>query len=143
MEHGTATLGCNSSQVKLLALLLPLLLQSTNLLVPVPVLVQVTVPVPSTTTTTNKVAVASAAPRGVSFIFGSFFGQKLENPEFCVVFVRRRCIGPYSFKQLFVLFFGEVFAEVSQIPCFSSLIFVDFLESFKNSGFFAWWTFPK
>ena len=37
----------------------------------------------------NKVAVASAAARGVSFIFGRFFGQKLENHQFCVVFVNK------------------------------------------------------
>ena len=35
---------------------------------------------------------ASAAARGVSFIFGRFFGQKLENPKFCVVSTRR-CFG--------------------------------------------------
>ena len=37
----------------------------------------------------NKVVVASAAARGVSFIFGRFFGQKLENLDFCVVFVNK------------------------------------------------------
>ena len=37
----------------------------------------------------NKVARASAAALGVSFIFGRFLGQGLENPEFCVVFVNK------------------------------------------------------
>ena len=54
----------------------------------------------------------------------------------------RRCFGLYFFKVI-CLFFGEVFAEDSQIPCFSSLIFVDFcgqlrsfcLESCKSRGF--------
>ena len=40
-------------------------------------------------------------------------------------------VNKMMFRALFclivvVLFFGEVFAEVSQIPCFSSFIFVDF-----------------
>ena len=63
----------------------------------------------------------------MSFIFGRIFGQKLDNLDFCVVFVNK-----IMFRALFVVysflffFVGEVFAEVSQIPCFSSLICVDF-----------------
>ena len=34
-------------------------------------------------------AAAFAAARGVSFIFGRIFGQKLENLDFCVVFVNK------------------------------------------------------
>ena len=60
----------------------------------------------------NKVAVASAAVRVASFIFGRFFGQKLEIPLFCVVFVKKT-----MFRTYFVY---------SSLPCFSSLIFVDF-----------------
>ena len=46
----------------------------------------------------NKVARASAAARGVSFVLGRFFGQKLEHPEFCVAFVQK------TMFRLFVLF---------------------------------------
>ena len=38
----------------------------------------------------NKVTRASAAARGVSFIFGCFFGQKLENIGICVVFAEQQ-----------------------------------------------------
>ena len=46
----------------------------------------------------NKVARASAAARGVSFVLGRFFGQKLDHPEFCVAFVKK------TMFRLFVLF---------------------------------------
>ena len=53
-----------------------------------------------------------------------------------------------SFPWFFVLFVGEVFAEVSQMPCFSSLMFVDFFGSIARSfspklEVFAWLTFLK
>ena len=53
-------------------------------------------PPPTTTTTTNnnnKAARASAAARGVSVIFGRFFGQKLENLSFVWFSSTRRCFG--------------------------------------------------
>ena len=74
---------------------------------------------------------------GVSFIFGSIFGQNLENLDFCVVFVNKM-----MFRVLFFycFFWVRFFAEVSQIPCFSSLIFRVSFEVFvrkalKNSCF--------
>ena len=51
----------------------------------------------------NKVARASAAARGVSFIFRWFFGRKLENPVFGVVFVNNTMFRCFRFPLLFVL----------------------------------------
>ena len=46
----------------------------------------------------------SEAARGVSFIFGRFLGQKLENAEFCVVFVKKTMFRTFFVLQLFVFF---------------------------------------
>ena len=46
------------------------------------------------------------------FVAPIWFGQKLEIPLFCVVFVKKT-----MFRTYFVY---------SSLPCFSSLIFVDF-----------------
>ena len=46
----------------------------------------------------NKVARASAAARGVSFIFRWFFGRKLENPVFGVVFRQQHDVSVFSFS---------------------------------------------
>ena len=79
----------------------------------------------------NRVARASAAARGVSFIFGRFFGRKLENPVFCMVFANNTMFRCFRFPLFFLgfcqpCFFGKVFAKVSQVSCFSSWLFVDF-----------------
>ena len=65
----------------------------------------------------NKEALASAAARGVSFIFGVFLVKSLKTSSSVWFSSRRRCLGVFVHSSL-VLFFGEVFAKVSQIPCF-------------------------
>ena len=80
----------------------------------------------------------------MSFIFWRFFGEKLEILEFCVVFVKKTMFRSFFVHSSLVFFFGEVFAKVSQIPCLSSFIFVDFggplrscLESLENTSVFV------
>ena len=51
----------------------------------------------------GKVARASAAARGVSFIFGRFFGQKLEYPSF-VAFVKKTMFRTVFFLVLCLVF---------------------------------------
>ena len=54
----------------------------------------------------NKVARASAAARGVSFIFGKvFFGRNQENPVFCEVFVNNTMCRCFRFPMFFALVF--------------------------------------
>ena len=74
----------------------------------------------------NKVARASAAARGVSFMFGRFFGQKHDNPVFCEVFVNSTTFRCFRFPMFFVLVIGSIFSKVSQIPWFSCFVFVQF-----------------
>ena len=63
----------------------------------------------------------------MSFIyFWEIFGQKLENLDFCVVFVNKMMFRAHFCYSFLFFFVGEVFVEVSQIPCFSSLICVNF-----------------
>ena len=66
----------------------------------------------------NKVARASAAARGVSFIFGRFF---VEIRKTCILrgFRQQQDVSVFSFCNSSFLFFGSVLAKVSQIPCFS------------------------
>ena len=52
----------------------------------------------------NREVVASAAARGVSFIVGRIFGQKLENLDFCVVFVNKMMFRALVFNS-FLFFF--------------------------------------
>ena len=53
-------------------------------------------------------------PQGVCRLFlGGFVGQKLENPEFRVVFVKKTMFRALFFSIVVVLFFGEAFAEVN------------------------------
>ena len=54
----------------------------------------------------------------MSFILGSIFGQKLENLDFCAVFANKMMFRALLFIVSGSFFVGEVFAEVSQIPCF-------------------------
>ena len=61
-------------------------------------------------------------PRGVSFIFGSFFGQKLENPEFCAVFVNKtmfRFLSIFFGLVILVTLFCEI---VANTICFVSCV---------------------
>ena len=57
----------------------------------------------------NRVARASAAARGVSFIFGRFFGRKLENPVFCVVFANNTMVRCFRFPLFFSWFLPALF----------------------------------
>ena len=59
----------------------------------------------------DLVARASAATRGVSFMFGRFFGRQHENSVFCEVFVNNTTFRCFRFPMLLFLFFGSVFCE--------------------------------
>ena len=76
----------------------------------------------------------------MSFIFW-ICGQKPDYIEFCVVLVNKTMFRAFSSIVVWSFLVGEGFAEVSQVPCFSSLIFVEgsvaklLSESLKNSRF--------
>ena len=73
----------------------------------------------------NKVCIAraSAAARGVSFMFGRFFGKKHENPVFCEDFVNNTMFRCFRFPKFFVLVFWQrVFESVANTMFFRVLV---------------------
>ena len=62
---------------------------------------------------------------GCVVYFWEHFWSKARKPRLLCGFREQDDVSG-SFLNSFLLFFGEVFAEVSQIACFSSLVFVDF-----------------
>ena len=99
---------------------------------------------PPTTTTTRTRKHVRLPPRGVCRLFFGGFWSKAWKPR-VLCGVRKEDDVSMFFHSSLVLFFGDVFAEVSQIPCFSSLMFVDFggslrsfcLQSLKNTSVFV------
>ena len=70
----------------------------------------------------NKVARASAAARGVSFILGGFLVYIRKTLYLARFSSTIRCVGVFVFQCSSFLFFGSVFAKVSQIPCFACFV---------------------
>ena len=67
----------------------------------------------------GKVARASAAARGVSFIFGRFFGHKLENPDLSLCGFRQQDdVSDFCSIVFWSCFLVTFFSNLSQIPCF-------------------------
>ena len=62
-------------------------------------------------------------PRGVCLLFfGGFVVKTLKTSSFVWFSSARRCFGVFFHSSL-LLFVGEVFAKVSQVPCCSSSFF--------------------
>ena len=81
---------------------------------------------------------ASATAWGVSFNFGWFFGQKLEDIGICVVFVEQQDVSIVVGVEFFVLFFGYVLRHSRKYHAFR-LVFVD--DFGISCEVFAWLTF--
>ena len=91
-------------------------------------LLSLSVPTATAAATTTRKHVR-LPPRGVCLLFfGGFVVKTLKTSSFVWFSSARRCFGVFFHRSL-LLFVGEVFAKVSQVPCCSSSFFFLILGS--------------